>query len=418
MGLKENLKGQLTIPEGITNDEEIKKYLSRLGIKDQVIKLLEKPQPAQRTPEWFAARKGKITGSIIDSILGRSKYKSRTEVLMSKFGVGEKFTGNAATKHGEKYEDEAIELFCEKMGMKNLEFGLLPHPSIEYLSGSPDGITWCGKVLEVKCPMYRKIQMGEVPQHYLAQIYINMEIAELDEGYFIEYAPTCITKTDEHLLNIVHIKRDPHWLNSIKKDLDDFYNDYKLYNQIGITNHPEYQKHVIKIPECDVFPEKHEHRFPKLIEEEEEEGELLGSQDTVGTYSIGNYSYDSFLVPSDDEEEEDESNSDSSEEKKVEVDLSIEGMDFSEALLKILVNKANETIASNQEEEQEESDRESLLNKNTAYSEVFGNKPYDSADDSDFSNYSVNDYDSESLSGGDSDEENVAEPDTKKTKYS
>ena len=44
--------------------------------------------------------------------------------------MGEKFTGNEATKHGEKYEDEAREIFESKYPEvgKVYEFGVVQHP--------------------------------------------------------------------------------------------------------------------------------------------------------------------------------------------------------------------------------------------------------------------------------------------------
>jgi putative phage-type endonuclease len=219
---------------------------------------------------------------------------------MKKLGLGEKFTGNTATKHGEKYEDEAIDLFCKKMGFNSLNFGLLQHPTVPYLAGSPDGITYCGKVLEVKCPLYRKVEKGKVPPHYLAQIYINMEIAGLDEGYFIEYVPRTVTK-GEPILNIVKIDKDPKWFKKAKPILDKFYEEYCLYSKIGAENHPEYEKYLIKDPVCQVFPELHEDRFPvdeSLKDDSKHKSIILGSQDTPDDDTDGEdeYSYGSFVV--------------------------------------------------------------------------------------------------------------------------
>lgn len=375
MGVLENIKDQIDLPEEFNTSEKALTFLRENGVSEPVIELLKIDQPEQRTPEWFEARKGKLTGSIIDSILGRSKYQSRTDTLMKKLGIGKKFTGNTATKHGEKYEDEAIDLFCKKMGMSNLNFGLLPHPEIEYLAGSPDGITYCGKVLEVKCPLYRKIKIGEVPEHYLAQIYINMEIAGLDEGYFIEYAPTSVTKSDDYILNIVNVKKDPNWFKEIKPELDKFYDEYKLYKQIGVENHPEYEKYVIKEPECDIFPERHEERFPYIKEEVSD----IDEDDTVNEYS-----QNSFIVPDTDDEEEEE-----------------ESKDFGQALLDLLVKMAN-----GETDDTETSGEESQ--KREYFQGLFdGLEDYKSEEDSDYV------YESDSCSDSETDN---TEPSQKRRK--
>ena len=111
--------------------------------------------------------------------LGNNKYSSYDEVLFKKCGIRKPFVGNEATRHGQKYEDEAIELYCKKYNKKTFNFGLLPHPKIDFLAGSPDDITYDGIVIEVKCPLRRKIVLGEIPIHYQAQIRMNMEICSL-----------------------------------------------------------------------------------------------------------------------------------------------------------------------------------------------------------------------------------------------
>jgi putative phage-type endonuclease len=227
-----------------------------LIMNPQVQKLLNLPQYEQRSPEWFEQRKNKLTSSDVDTVLGNNKYAKPLEVLFKKCGISKPFTGNEATRHGQKYEDEAIKHYCELYNKKTHSFGLLPHPEIEWLGGSPDDITEDGIVIEVKCPLRRKIVMGEIPKHYIGQIKMNMEICNLDKAVFIEYRPKHMNENNEILLNVVELDRDPEWFKSVFPILESFWNEVLHYRTVGIENHKDYlyynnlstPKNVIEIP--------------------------------------------------------------------------------------------------------------------------------------------------------------------------
>lgn len=107
--------------------------------------------PLQKSDAWLAARRGKITASDAAAILGQNPYRSPIQVMRGKLGLEETpFTGNEATRHGEKYEDEAVQKYEKDTGTRVRLFGLLPHPTLPYLAGSPDGITEDGILIEVK----------------------------------------------------------------------------------------------------------------------------------------------------------------------------------------------------------------------------------------------------------------------------
>lgn len=217
-----------------------------MELHPQVKKLLDIPQYEQRSEEWFAQRRDKLTSSDVDTILGTNKYQKPIDVLFKKCGMAPPFTGNEATKHGQKYEDEAIEHYCKLYNKETLSFGLLPHPTIDWLGGSPDDITKDGIVVEVKCPLYRKIEMGKIPEHYIAQIKMNMEICDLDKGVFIEYKPSSLTGGDK-ILNVVHFDREPDWFNSVLPTLENFWNEVLYYRKHGIDTHEKYEHMKEKI---------------------------------------------------------------------------------------------------------------------------------------------------------------------------
>jgi putative phage-type endonuclease len=211
-------------------------------VDPRVKELLSIPQYEQRTPQWYAQREGAITASDIPTVLGENKYKSPWSLLMDKCNANPKpFQGNEATRWGNFYEDHAIEKYSELRGKKVLSFGLLIHPEHPWLGGSPDGITTDGILLEVKCPLRRKIVMGEVPHHYLSQVLLNLEITGLETAHFIEYIPP--KDNEPYVINIVEIQRDREWFSKELPKMKQFWDDIVRYRKEGIEAHPNYKKY-------------------------------------------------------------------------------------------------------------------------------------------------------------------------------
>jgi len=118
---------------------------------------------------------------------------------------------------------------------------LIPHPTIPWLGGSPDGITEDGILLEVKCPLRRPIKMGEIPQHYIAQVLTNLEVCDLEIGHFIEYKPG--DSDDDYILNVVEVRRDPEWWKKSLPIMEKWHQDWMLYKKEGIEKSPDWIKY-------------------------------------------------------------------------------------------------------------------------------------------------------------------------------
>lgn len=104
----------------------------------------------QKSAAWLEARRGVLTASDVPAVLGQSSFCSPAAVMLRKLGLGASFEGNAATRHGERYEDEAIERYEAERGTVVHRFGLLRHGTRSAFAGSPDGISDDGILLEVK----------------------------------------------------------------------------------------------------------------------------------------------------------------------------------------------------------------------------------------------------------------------------
>lgn len=190
--------------------------------------LIEREYAAQKSEEWLALRGQMLTASDAATAIGKNPYQTPHDLLLKKCGLGEKFTGNAATKHGEKYEDEARILYEQRHGEVVHEIGLVPHPVHTWLGGSPDGVSESGKLVEIKCPPQRKIVPGEVPEHYMPQLQLCMEILDLEECDFIQYKPAETNWPLPEEFDVVNVKRDRAWFEKYRPIMRIFW-DRVLY---------------------------------------------------------------------------------------------------------------------------------------------------------------------------------------------
>lgn len=136
------------------------------------------------------------------------------------------FKGNMFTQHGCDNEDAVRDRLAEIIGDSALEFGLLVHPTLDWLGASPDGIfERSGFMIEIKCPFKRKIIPGHVPHHYLPQIQTQMEVCQLPACFFVQWQPAHLSHTGSEIFDVVCVERDPQWFARHKDALHGFWKD-------------------------------------------------------------------------------------------------------------------------------------------------------------------------------------------------
>ncbi len=172
-------------------------------VSDSVIQMLcDKPQVEQHTAEWYAQRRNRLTASEFSNIL----TGSRGALLRSKLDTedpGDRPTqapvalaqddGNMnATSWGHRYEPvtrRIYELEIAGVDTVNDRLGRFTHPTVPWLSASPDGLVTkgplTGRLVEIKSPKTRK-PGAFVPEDYYVQMQIQMEVCNLDAVDFIE----------------------------------------------------------------------------------------------------------------------------------------------------------------------------------------------------------------------------------------
>lgn len=170
------------------------KYLSPLVVQNA---------QEQRTAGWFKARRDYITASDVPTICGNNAYKSVSDLLLEKWYPDhpkvkeqkQQLATNPAILWGNTYEDEAIKAYEHTTGHYVIQTGLLCNKNENPLiAGSPDGVTLCKRVLEIKCPYTRSIPksgkgLTTIPRHYEDQVKTCMSILKFRHCDFVQYRP-------------------------------------------------------------------------------------------------------------------------------------------------------------------------------------------------------------------------------------
>lgn len=182
----------------------------------------------QRSPEWFVARVGKLTGSNIGAALGINPWKTPEELIRQMVrdthGAPSEFVGNIATDYGQLHEPLAVMDYSMATGNDVDECGFYVHPEHEWLGASPDGFIGPDGLLEVKCPFGLRnstepeFKTAEQQPHYYAQMQIEMACTGRRWCHFYQWAP------NGNVLELICFDAD--WFNDALPKLKAFYDLY------------------------------------------------------------------------------------------------------------------------------------------------------------------------------------------------
>ena len=183
-------------------------------VTEQLNILRNKPQPVQRTNEWYEFRRNLITASNAykafenqtiqnqliyekcqplplnqslflseDNASDNEEIKEIKEVIM--------VNTNTTLHWGQKYEPLSVKIYEHKYETKIEDFGCIQHEKYLFLGASPDGINIdpnserYGRMLEIKNVVNREID-GIPKKEYWVQMQLQMEVCDLDECDFLE----------------------------------------------------------------------------------------------------------------------------------------------------------------------------------------------------------------------------------------
>ena len=178
----------------------------------------------QRTDEWHAQRRGKVTASNVGAALGQVSYVSRVQAYQRALGI-DSFEGNAATNYGIETEPLALRAYANYMGCEVQETGLCQHPTLEWMAGSPDGLVGDDGVVEVKCPYYQHFKgpHQSIPPHYYLQM---QQLLQCTGRNWCDYVCYCGTKG----MSIFRVHRDDMLFEDLLDDLLKFATAVRLKN--------------------------------------------------------------------------------------------------------------------------------------------------------------------------------------------
>lgn len=174
---------------------------------------------AQRTDAWFAARCGKLTASRFADVMNVLKDGSpgaNRRSLVTLLAV-ERLTGstvdtftNDAMRRGTELEPEARAAYEAHTGELVEEVSFVPHPSLDYVGVSPDGLLGDDGLVELKCPFNMAkhldaLRSGDHAKEYRWQLQGQLWVCERQWVDATSYDP----RFPEHLrLAIVRVQRD------------------------------------------------------------------------------------------------------------------------------------------------------------------------------------------------------------------
>jgi len=163
----------------------------------QLKKLKNLPVVEQRTEEWYNMRKNMLTASDTYNALIKSKslIKNKAKKIVQHIKC-------KALTWGIMFEPIATNIYSkENNDIEIYEFGVIrsTDKDIEFYGASPDGITSLGVMLEIKCPITRKIKENDIKKSYMAQVQGQMAVCELTDCDFAEFEFEIVETLDEFL---------------------------------------------------------------------------------------------------------------------------------------------------------------------------------------------------------------------------
>ena len=155
----------------------------------------------QKSPEWFAARLGKVTASRVADVIAKTKsgYSTSRDNYMAQL-VCERLTGkqgesftNSAMQWGTETEPLARSAYEASTDIMVEEIGFVLHPKIEQAGASPDGLVGLFGMLEIKCPNtathIEALLTETVPTKYITQMQWQMACAQRQWCDYVSFDP-------------------------------------------------------------------------------------------------------------------------------------------------------------------------------------------------------------------------------------
>lgn len=187
----------------------------------------------QRSPDWFAARIGRVTGSRASAVWNKTAKGARTADWQKYMDdlLAETLTMLSADdvyvtrdmQRGIDLEPTARAAVAKAIGMDIRETGFLAHNSLRIGSSLDGDIDDFRAVVEMKCPKTTThigyLEANELPDTYMGQLLHNLYVSQAETLFFASFDD----RLPPHLqlfVKEVHAKDMP--LEEYERDLTEF----------------------------------------------------------------------------------------------------------------------------------------------------------------------------------------------------
>ena len=185
----------------------------------------------QRSPEWFAARAGKVTASRVADVIAKTKSgPSASRATYMGELIAERLTGtcaekftNAAMQWGTDTEEEARAAYQFETTTLVALAEFVTHPKIAMSGASPDGYIGDDGLLELKCPnsaTHIDTLLGQsVPGKYITQMQWQMACTSRKWCDFASFDPRL---PETMRLHIQRVQRDDKMIAELETAVVEF----------------------------------------------------------------------------------------------------------------------------------------------------------------------------------------------------
>ena len=173
---------------------------------------------------WLAIKAGKLSGSRFKAVMDLNKRngqpnKPRRDLVAElrrelETGVLTSMEPNEAMAHGTRCEPIACALYEFVHGVEVRHAAWIPHPELDYIGFSPDGLLGDLGMVEIKCPFSearhtRTVDSGKCPDDYMPQVQGGLWTTGREFCDFVSFwEPT-------HDLAVVRVYRDEAFIQRL-----------------------------------------------------------------------------------------------------------------------------------------------------------------------------------------------------------
>lgn len=186
----------------------------------------------QNTPEWHAARCGKVTGSRVADVVRRIKSGiSASRKTYEGELVAERLSGfqpassfsTRATEWGKEQESAAREMYAFATGATVTTVGFVDHHSIAWAGVSPDGLVNDDGIVSFKCPNtsnhIANLLGAPIDPDYVKQMIWEMACTGRQWCDFVSFDPRMPA---EMQIEIRRVHRDPVAIAELESEVRRF----------------------------------------------------------------------------------------------------------------------------------------------------------------------------------------------------